>query len=50
VNKGAGDVQPAAAAAALTLADHATLGPRAVLIPVKSFALAKRRLDPALGE
>jgi 2-phospho-L-lactate guanylyltransferase len=29
---------------------EAALGPRAVLVPVKSFALAKRRLDPALGE
>lgn len=50
MNKGAGDVQPAAAGAALTLAEHTALGPRAVLVPVKSFALAKRRLDPALGE
>ncbi len=50
VSMGVASARPAAAGAPSGRRTPALLGPRAVLVPVKSFALAKRRLDAALGD
>ena len=47
---GVAPARPAAAGAPSGAPAPALLGRRAVLVPVKSFALAKRRLDAALGD